>query len=446
MKQKKVLTIIGGGSFFTPSFIGTMCRTPEVWTDTEVRLHDVNRERVRLVIDFCEKFTQTKKINMTFRDEPDMDKALTGADYVITTFRIGGIPSLMMDEKIPPRFGYLGDETSGPGGLFMAIRTVPKVLDVARRMEKVCPDAWFLNYANPTNYNTDALNRSGFKRSVGLCDGFICPPSGFAFTLNVPRDTINTRHAGLNHCGWVYKAESNGRDLLADMQAISDEEAQKNLIPKHQESAEGMMRSLEICRIMGLYPAISGHQTPYFYHEEYLNEERCGISPHRDVAKNSKANWDRLKAILQNFDETAANDVAKAHKGAHADLAIGVATALATDSGAVFPVNAPHGGAVPGFSPDTVLEVYSKVSANGFTPDDSVPIPEFPKPILAQQTHLATVQKLLVQGILEKDKKMLLQAFAIHPFTKSLARAKACFETMWREEHEFLGEYWNGVN
>ena len=146
--------------------------------------------------------------------------------------------------------------------------------------------------------------------------------------------------------------------------------------------------------------------------------------------------------MLQHFDGAAADDVAKAHRGAHADLAIGVAGALATDSGEEFPVNVPHDGAVPGYPPETVLEVYSRVTRQGFAPDRAVPA--FPKAIMAQQLHLVMVQQLLVQGILEKDRQLLLQAFAIHPFTKSIARARALFQTMWQEEQEFLGDYWRG--
>jgi 6-phospho-beta-glucosidase len=438
----KILTIIGGGSFFTPSFIGTMCRMPEVWAGAEIRLNDLDRERVRLVIAFCEKFTHAKKVPMTFRDEPDMDRALAGADFVITTFRVGGIPSLMMDETIPTRFGYFGDETAGPGGLFMAIRTVPVALDVAKRMKRLCPEAWLLNYANPTNYITDALHRSGFTRSVGLCDGYTCAPRGFAFTLDIPKYLVHTRHAGLNHCGWVYKAETDGRDLMAELRTIPQEVAERNLNTKHPDEARELLRFLEIFRVMGLFPALSEHQEPYFFHDELLAEEQCGHHAHEKVAENSRANWDRLKAVLKDFNEAAADDVAKAHQGAHADLAIGVANALATDSGEEFPVNRPHGDAMKGFPPETVLEVYSRVTKQGFEPVRD--IPAFPKVIIAQQLHLAMVQQILVQGILEKDRRLLMQAFAIHPFTKSFARARACFETMWQEEQVFLGDYWRG--
>jgi alpha-galactosidase/6-phospho-beta-glucosidase family protein len=138
---------------------------------------------------------------------------------------------------------------------------------------------------------------------------------------------------------------------------------------------------------------------------------------------------------------SAADKVAKTHFGAHADLAIGVAAALDQDSGELFPVNVPQTGAVPGFSPQSVLEVYSVVNRSGFHPQ---PVPRFPDYVLAQQNNLLAFQQLVVQGILEKDRHLLLQALALHPFTKSISKARELFEAMWEEEKEVLGPYWTG--
>jgi 6-phospho-beta-glucosidase len=440
--QSLKLTVLGGGSFFTPSFIGTMCRTPQVWSDAEVRLVDPDAERVSLVAAFCRKFTSVKKVPMTFRGPMELDAALEGADFVITTFRIGGLASMLLDETIPPRFGYIGDETAGPGGIFMAMRTAPAVLDVARRMERLCPRAWLLNYANPTNFIADAFFRSGFRRGVGLCDGFICPPNDIGVTLGVDPKTIATRHAGINHCSWTYRAQCGGRDLLEELRRIDDKTVEKNLAGLNPNSAVAVRRWLEVFRMAGVYPAPAGHMAPYFFQEETLQRQQQAAEP--PVAwreRTAVKNWDRLKAVLHEFNEEEANKVARTHFGGHADLAIGVAVALATDSGAVWPVNVPHGGAVQGISPETILEVYSVVSRDGFAP---IAVPPLPKFAVAQQAHLAAVQQLAVDGILQKDRGLVFQALCLHPFTKSIERAKVLFDAMWKEEKEkgALGPYW----
>ena len=213
-QRQLTLTVLGGGSFYVPSFIGTMCRTPEVFASTQVRLHDIDSERVRLVKQFCEQFVKAKNVPMTFHDEPDLERALEGTDFVVATFRIGGVKSTILDETIPPEFGYCGDETAGPGGLFMAMRTLPVIVDVARKMERICPDAWLMNYANPTNFLADGVLRTTRINTVSLCDGYICPPYHIAGSLGIPSDGVEALHAGLNHYSFVYRAEREGRDLI----------------------------------------------------------------------------------------------------------------------------------------------------------------------------------------------------------------------------------------
>ena len=440
--ESLTLTVLGGGSYYTPSFIGTMCRSPQVWSGAEVRLVDPNAERVALVKAFCEKFIGVKKVPMTFRGPMELDAGLDGADFVIATFRIGGIPSLRMDETIPPRFGYFGNETVGPGGMFMAMRTAPVVLDVARRMERLCPEAWLLNYANPTNFIADALWRTGFRRGVGLCDGFICPPNDIGATLGLDPKTVTTRHAGINHCSWTHSATCGGRDLLEELRHIDDAAVEKNLANLDARGAERRRCWLRIFRLAGLYPAPAGHMEAYFFQEESLQRQLAARERALTWrAESGQQTWARLKACLADFQEPEADQIARAHYGGHADLAIGVASAIAADSGAVWPVNMPHGGAVPGISPDTVLEVYSRVTRQGFAP---IAVPPWPPFVVAQQAHLAAVQKLVVDGILARDRSRIFQALCLHPFTKSIDRARILFDAMWKEEQDAgaLGAYW----
>jgi 6-phospho-beta-glucosidase len=438
------MTVLGGGSYFTPSFIGTMCRRPEVFTDTEVRLHDVNAERVKLVKAFNEQFVKAKNVPMTFIDEPDLDRAIEGADFVITTFRIGGEQSLILDETIPPRFGYYGDETMGPGGMFMAIRTVPVVIDVAKRMERLCPDAWLLNYANPTNFITDALKQRSKIKSAGLCDGYITPPREIGQMLDIPKEKIKARHAGINHCSWAFQAEYEGKDVFQMLRDAEDKIINENISKQSEEVAEVLRGNLDLFKIFNFYPLPSDHIQRFYNHDMYLDKQKKSKKIYHTLREDeNKANWEGLKKVIVNFDEKKAEQVAKAHKGAHADLAIGVTAAIASNSGEVFHANVPNGGAYQDISPETVMELPCKVSKNGFSPQ---PVPKYPKSITAQQTYLSVFQQLVVQGILEKNKNLFIQALILEPFTSSVAIAKDLFNTMWDEEREVLGDYWQDKN
>ena len=333
----------------------------------------------------------------------------------------------------------------GPGGLFMAMRTIPVALDVAARMKRLCPDAWLLNYANPTHMIADALRRRGYERSVGLCDGYICPPADVGIFFGLEREEVETRHAGINHCAWTWKAveKATGRDLLKALREGDRGEMKKCLSGLEPHSITRVMRWLQIFDVAGLFPAPAGHMEPYFFPHEVLDQQMLNPrSYHTWSQEHTTANWDRLKAVLADWDLSAAENVAKAHQGAHADLAIGVLAAIATDSGEEFSVNVPHGGAVPGFDPRTILELYCRIGRKGFEPQS---VPAFPQYCQAQQRNLLEVLDLVVGGILDKDRQRLLQAFCLHPFTQSLARARTLFEAMWTEERDVLGSYWDGV-
>jgi len=365
------MTILGGGSFFTPSFVGTMVQRPNLWTDAEVRLQDPNAERVAWVKAFCERYVARKGVPMTFVPQPDLDKSLDGADFVIATFRVGGVRALSLDESIPPRFGYMGDETAGPGGMFMAIRTVPVVIDIAKRMERLCPEAWLLNYANPTHFNTAGVTRTTRTKTIGLCDNYICPMADFSWLLGMDQHmrSIKARHVGYNHCNWVYSATFQGRDLMEEILHGDQALVQRN-VERSPAAKWSFEQQLAMFRLTGWMPVGLSHFLPYFYHKEFLERQLAsGVRPHAQVEDATNKKWEMLKTQLVDYQDAIADQVARTqHGGAHADLAIGVASALAGDTGEEYSVNIPHGGAVPGFAPDRVIELFAKVTKKGCEP------------------------------------------------------------------------------
>ena len=443
-KKPLKLTVVGGGSYFVPSFIGSMVSKPGIWEDAEISLFDTNRERVRLVKAFTEKYVARQGIRMTFTDQPNQDKALHGADFVITTFRIGGEKALHMDESIPPRFGYFGDETAGPGGMFMAIRTVPMAIALAKKMEKYCPNAWFLNYANPSHYITEGVLKTTRIKCVGLCDNYIAAKYDNCFLLGIDNSEvkkIEVRFAGYNHCNFVYSASYKGRDLLKELKNLSTANRNKRL--SKIKSAWGkwaFSRGLELLDMTGRYPVATGHSMPYFYHADFLKHQLEAGAGHRHVGKYNKEKWDTLKSQLVNYEDEVANKVVRAqHGGAHADLAVGFASAIAADTGEAFPMNMLNGNTIPGFAKNEVAEFYANVSKNGCTP---VKVPAFPPVLYAQQQLLFAYKRLVMQGILEKNKTKFIEALMIHPFTSSVSKAKELFENMWKLEKGVHGNYW----
>ncbi len=447
------IAILGGGSLFVPGLVAAMCGKPEVFGSGEIRLHDIDPERVALVKEFCEKLVRARDVPMSLSAEPDLERSLEGADFVIATFRIGGEKSTILDEAIPPRFGYYGEETTGPGGMFMAMRTVPVIVDVAKKMERLCPDAWLVNYANPANFLADAVCRTTRINTVSLCDGYTEGRDHIAVTLGIPSDRVSTLHAGLNHFSWIYRAEDRetGRDLLKELREADPAMIESNLSGENAFNRYHIWRGYSIFKMYGVYPSITDHMDCYFYLDEartgQLNDDEAVYESMIDEEQIRK-NWADLKAVIADFSLKGAHRVAFGHEtyaadlGVHSDLAVGVIDSIVTDAGALWAVNVPNVGAVPGVEADTIVELYARVDRHGCTPLVTPPLPES---IVARMNHLAAHQKLVVSGILARDHNTLLEALSIHPWTTSLDRARECYEAMLEEERSLLGEYWDDV-
>jgi 6-phospho-beta-glucosidase len=217
------ITILGAGGVRTPLIVGAMTQRAERLGLTELALMDVDAEHLDIMGMLAQAQQDSPDVHpgesqaAPFRIvcTTDARLALAGADFVITTFRVGGIASRVVDERVPLRYGVLGQETTGPGGFAMAMRTIPVLLDYIATMREVCPEAWLINFANPAGLLAEAaITAGGWTRTVGICDA----PEGMrrvaAALFGVTPDELYLDYFGLNHLGWVRGAFQDGQDLL----------------------------------------------------------------------------------------------------------------------------------------------------------------------------------------------------------------------------------------
>ena len=217
------IAILGAGGVRTPLIVGAMLRRRERLGLTELALMDVDADRLDIIGELAQAEQDQPTVSVEtgqvagfkIRCTTDAAPPLAGADFVITTFRVGGIASRVVDERVPLRHGVLGQETTGPGGFAMAMRTIPVLLDYIATMREVCPDAWLINFANPAGLLAEAAMTAGdWARTVGICDA----PEGMrrvaAALFGVSSDALYLDYFGLNHLGWVRAAFHGGQDLL----------------------------------------------------------------------------------------------------------------------------------------------------------------------------------------------------------------------------------------
>jgi len=337
--------------------------------------------------------------------------------------------------------------------MFMAMRTVPVLVDAAKKMERLCPDAWLVNYANPANFLSDAVVRATAIKTVSLCDGYTEGRDHIAASLGMSGDRVFSLHAGLNHFSWIYRAEDRetGCDLLQALRDADPMTIKSNLAGGNDFNRHHMWLGYKIFEVYGVYPSITDHMDCYFYLNEaiegQLKNDKTVYESMIDEEEIRK-NWDDLKVVLGDFSLDGAHRVAFGHEtyaadlGVHSDLAVGVMDSIVRNSGDLWAVNVPNGGAIQGMEADTIVELYARVDRSGCTPLVTPPLPES---LLARMNQLAAHQKLVVSGILDRNLDAIFEALTIHPWTTSISRARDCFEAMLEEEKEVMGEYWDGV-
>ena len=211
------LTFIGAGGVRTPLVIQSILAFQDRLPLDTVCMMDIDPERLELMKLACKpRLANGAKFNIEWTT--DAKKAISGADFIVTTFREGSLESRVIDEQVPLKYGVLGQETTGPGGFAMALRTVPVILKYVEMIRKWAPNAWLLNFTNPAGILTEAITRiAGFEHAVGICDNPSAMLRAAAGFLKVEPEQLFPEYYGINHLGWMRALYLNGQDMVPEM-------------------------------------------------------------------------------------------------------------------------------------------------------------------------------------------------------------------------------------
>ncbi len=214
------VALIGAGGTRMPLLVhGLLVRQAAIDLG-EIALVDTDAERLAVMSALFDHLRAQAAPGAGVRIAPaTLDEALSGASFVFSAMRVGGSAARVRDERIPLALGVLGQETTGPGGMAMALRTIPVAVDIARRLEKLSPGAWLINFTNPSGLVTEAVADSGFSRVVGLCDAPSTLAHAIARFRGVDEGGISLSYAGLNHLGWAVDVKERGRSILSELLA-----------------------------------------------------------------------------------------------------------------------------------------------------------------------------------------------------------------------------------
>jgi 6-phospho-beta-glucosidase len=279
----------------------------------------------------------------------ELDRAVSGADYVLVQIRVGGQEARLRDETFPLACGCIGQETTGAGGLAKALRTVPVVLDIAERVrELAADDAWIVDFTNPVGIVTRALLDAG-HRAIGLCNVAIGFQRAFARWLEVEPSEVLVDQVGLNHLTWVRRVIVGGEDVLPE------------LVSEHgDELAAGLELPRRVFDELGVIPS---YYLRYFYaHDEVLREQLDGVPRAQTVAEIER----ELLAMYRDPALVEKPALLEQRGGAfYSEAALGLVGSLSSGDGAVHEVDVRNAGTLAGFADDDVVEVPARVTGAG---------------------------------------------------------------------------------
>ena len=207
------LTVIGGGSSYTPELLDGLFLRLERIPVSEVWLMDLDVQRLGINAAFARRMAEAHGVGIGIRVTTDLREAVRGARYVVTQIRVGGMQARIADEKLGLRHGLIGQETTGVGGFACALRTIPRILDIARVMESLAPNGFLVNFTNPAGINTEAVLRHSAIRTVGLCNVPIGMIMDIVKHLGGAWDDYELDYVGLNHLSWVRRFARRGEDI-----------------------------------------------------------------------------------------------------------------------------------------------------------------------------------------------------------------------------------------
>ncbi|WSQ13912.1 6-phospho-beta-glucosidase [Streptomyces sp. NBC_01231] len=441
------LTILGGGGFRVPLVYRALLGDHGEGRVTEVTLYDLDASRL----------TTIRKVladqSAGHRDPPvvtittDLDEAVTGADFVFSAIRVGGLAGRAADERIALGEGVLGQETVGAGGISYGLRTVPVAREIARRIAALAPDAWVINFTNPAGMVTEAMTAHLGDRVIGICDSPVGLGRRVAGALGADPARARLDYVGLNHLGWLCGLHVDGRDLLPSL--FANEAALASF-------EEGKLFGPDLLRTLGALPNEYLHY--YYFNRESVDSARAaeqtrGAFLHSQQQRfydamgtahaeppAPRAAWNAWDATRLERETTymaenreavgmGERDSCDLESGGYEQVALSLMRAIALDERATLILNVRNRGRIPVLDDDAVIEAPCHVDANGARPISGAPLPDHGTGLVCA---VKAVERAVIHAATTGDRAHAVKALTIHPLIDSYAVAKRLLDAYQR--------------
>ncbi|NLU11213.1 MAG: 6-phospho-beta-glucosidase [Tepidanaerobacter acetatoxydans] len=433
-EKKFKVAVIGGGSSYTPELIeGFISKAAELPIG-DIYLEDIEpgRHKLEIVGGLVQRMVEKAGLDINIHLTFDRHEAISGADFVISQFRVGGLDARIRDEKIPLRYGVIGQETTGPGGFAKALRTIPVIIDICRDIEQFAPDAWLINFTNPSGIITETVLKHTGVKILGLCNVPVNMVNYVAEAFGVEMERVYIQFVGLNHLVWGQKIFLDGEDVTEKLllQLTSGQDFTMKNIPD-------LLWDKDLIESLGMLPC-PYHR--YYYMSDKMLEEEI------KEASNAGTRGQVVKMVEQELFEIYRNpklnvkppELEKRGGALYSYAACNLISSIANNKKDIQIINVKNNGAILDLPEDSVIETNCIIDKDGAHP---LSVGHVPAKIRGLMQVVKAYEELTVHAGISGDYHSALQALTIHPLVPSSSIAKKLLDDILAENKEFLPQF-----
>lgn len=424
MKEITV-AVIGSGSTYTPELIDGFLKRQSSLKLKKLSFMDIDARKRTVVGGLCLRMLNRAGIRCETVLTDDLDLALAGADFVISQIRVGKLPARYLDETIPLKYHLIGQETTGIGGFFKALRTIPVMERLVERISAICPDAWLINFTNPSGIISEYLLNHTKIKSIGLCN---VPINMVDDIRETEGDDARITYVGLNHLSWVTSVTRDGKELLPEMIA-------KGFTTTVMANIKDDGFSLACLRAVQAIP--SSYLQYYYCRDKKLQDQLAEKKSRAQICMEIEEQLLEMYANPALVEKPALLDQRGGHK--YSLAAVSLIDAIANDKQETHIVNIRNDGALDFMANDDVVEIAAVVGADGAVP---LKLPAVQNGhVISMMRTLKQYEKYTVQAAVSGNDEAAMNALIVHPLVGDWETAKNCYFEMKCAHREYLPKF-----
>jgi 6-phospho-beta-glucosidase len=435
-KKIKVVTI-GGGSSYTPELVEGFIKRYDEFPISELWLVDIEegRHKLEIVGEMAKRMVEAAGIDCKVYLTLDRREALKDADFVTTQLRVGLLDARILDERIPLSHGLIGQETNGAGGIFKALRTIPVILEIVEEMKELCPEAWLINFTNPSGMVTEAVLRYGnWNKVVGLCNIPINAVYEEAAILDEMPSDLFFQFAGINHLHWHTVVDKSGIDRTDELIKKMYGSGETNSIVANIKDNRLIFEQVE-----NLHMVPCPYHNYYYYTDKMLAEELEDFKNNGTRAEKVKKIEAELYELYKDPNLNYKPKQLEERGGArYSDAACETITSIYNDKRTTMTVSTRNNGTIKDLPDDCAVEVTCTLTGKGPVPYNFGSFKPQERGLLQL---MKSMEELTIEAAVTGDRGTLLQAFMMNPLITSGDVAKQVMEELLEAHKKHLPNF-----